>query len=138
MAMAFTPTKGTYLLTQLDLGIGWYSGTNGFKLELDADDHGKPGRKIADWKVTVMPTYGSCCSVETIKVRGLIILEKHQQYWLVPIVKSDEWAGWNWNSVSASGNGAISEDGGSTWTPSYFGAPSSPNGAFDILGWKLF
>ena len=138
-AMAFTPTKGTYLLTQLDLAISWALGTNGYKLELHADDHGKPGRRIAKWEVTGLPLFGSTSSaVETIKVRGLIILEKHHQYWLVPIVNSDEWAAWSLNSVSASGNGAISTDGGSTWTPLYYGAPGSPNGAFDILGWKLF
>jgi hypothetical protein len=140
--MAFTPTKGTYLLTQLDLAIGYLAfagGTNGYKLELDADDHGQPGRRIAKWAVTGLPTFGtSSNSVETIKVRGLIILEKHHQYWLVPIVNSDEVAGWAWNSVSASGNGAYSTDGGSTWTKLYYNAPSSPNGAFDVLGLKLF
>jgi hypothetical protein len=132
--MAFTPAKGTYLLTQLDLAIAWFEGTNGYKLELDADDHGQPGRRIAKWAVTGLPTFGTCCSVDRIKVRGLIILEKHHQYWLVPIVNSNEGAGWYPNSVSASGNGALSEDGGSTWTAIDY----SPNGAFDVLGLKLF
>jgi hypothetical protein len=71
-AMAFTPTKGTYLLTQLDLAIGNILGTNGYKLELDADDHGKPGRRIAKWAVTGLPPFGTCCSVETIRLRGLL------------------------------------------------------------------
>ncbi len=75
-------------------------------------------------------------SVETIKVQlqALIILVKGQQYWLVPIVNSDEWAAWEWNSVSASGNGAYSTDGGSTWTVTSY----APYGAFDVLGLKLF
>ncbi len=136
-ATAFTPTKGTYLLTQLDLAIGWASGTNGYKLDLDADNHGLPGRKIAEWNVTGLPTSGSTSnSVETIKVQlqALIILVKGQQYWLVPIVNSDEWAAWEWNSVSASGNGAYSTDGGSTWTKDFYDAPTNPNGAFDVLG----
>jgi hypothetical protein len=134
-AMAFTPTKGTYLLTQLDLAIGYVSGTSGYKLELDADDHGKPGRKIAKWEVTGLPIFGyTSNSVETIKVKGLILLEKHHQYWLVPKVNSDEWAAWNWNSVAVSGNGLWSNDGGSTWTT----IGTNPSGAFDVLGLKLF
>jgi hypothetical protein len=132
--MAFTPTKGTYLLTQIDLAISWVTGTNGYKLELDADDHGQPGRRIAEWKVTGLPTFGATSSaVQTIKARGLIILEKHHQYWLVPKVNSDEWAAWNLNSVSVSGNGASSTDGGATWTTFVY----NPIGAFDVLGWRI-
>jgi hypothetical protein len=137
--MAFTPTRGTYLLTQLDLATSWISGTNGYKLELRDDREGVPGREIASWKVTGLPTFGATSStVVTIKVRGLIFLLKHHQYWLVPIVNSDEAVAWNLNSVSASGNGADSTDGGSPWTPVSYDAPSAPNGAFDVLGLKLF
>lgn len=134
-AMAFTPSKGTYLLTQVDLAIGWVSGANGYKLELHDDHEGVPGRKIASWKVTGLPTFASTSStVETIKVRGLVIVEKHHQYWLVAIPTSDEWAGWNWNGASTTGNLGLSVDGGSTWTL----FPSSTLGAFDVLGWKLY
>jgi len=131
-AMSFTPKNGFYIVTQIDLAIGYLSGTGGYKLELHADNHGKPGRRIAHWNVTGLPTFGTCCSVNTIKVPLLppVILLQGQQYWLVPIVNSDEWAAWNWNNVSVNGNGALSTDGGSTWTPESY----SPNGAFDVLG----
>jgi hypothetical protein len=134
VAYPFTPTKGTYLLTRLDLAISYISGRNGYTLELDADDHGQPGRRIAKWEVTGSPTLGtSSNSVETIKVRELIILSKGHQYWLVPIVKSAEYAVWNWTSAGGSGYLAWSLDGGSTWlTGNYY------NGAFDVLGLKLF
>jgi hypothetical protein len=132
--MAFTPTKGTYLLTRLDLAIGWVSGTNGYKLELHADDGGQPGRTIASWWVSRLPNFGDTGSkVETIYAVGPTLSKGHQ-YWLVPIVKSDEWAGWNWNSVSLDGNGAYSTDGGSTWTVTSY----APYGAFDVLGLKLY
>jgi hypothetical protein len=136
--MAFTPTKGTYLLTQLDLAIAWTSGTNGYTLELDADNHGLPGRTIAKWAVTGLPTYTHTPStaVETLKVQGLIILSKGVQYWLVPIVYSNEMAGWHVNSVGINGTGAYSNDGGSTWA-TYSLSPYGA-GAFDVLGLKLF
>jgi hypothetical protein len=136
-AMAFTPAKGTYLLLQLDLAISWLSGTNGYTLELREDSGGYPGQTIKSWKVKHLPTLGSTSTaVETIEVlvSDFIVLEKGHQYWLVPIPNSNEWAGWNLNSVGAEGNGALSHDGGATWTPKVY----NPNGAFDVLGLKLF
>ncbi len=134
-AMAFTPAKGTYLVTQFDLAVGWLSGTNGYRLELRDDHEGAPGRKIASWKVAGLPAFASTSNaVQTVKVRGLVIVEKRRQYWLVAIPNSDEWAGWNWNNSNAAGNLSLSTDGGSTWTL----FPGSSLGAFDVLGWKLF
>jgi hypothetical protein len=132
--MAFTPNKGTYVLTKLDLAIVWVSGTNGYKLELRDDDEGIPGRTIASWEVTGLPKGGTTSNtVETIKAGGLIILERGHQYWLVPIPNSDEGAAWSLNTVSATGNGAYSHDGGETWTSKVY----NPNGAFDVLGFRL-
>ena len=133
--MAFTPTTGDYQLTQLDLAIGWVSGTNGYKLYLDEDNRGLPGKEIAEWDVTGLYTFGTCCSVQTIKVQtdslhGKILLLQGVQYWLVPIANSNELAAWNFNSVEASGNAALSTDGGKEWTAETY----SPNGAFDVLG----
>jgi hypothetical protein len=134
-AMAFTPTKDTYRLTQLDVAIGWGGGSNGYKLELRRDGDGQPGGRIAEWEVLGLPTFAATSSaVQTIKVRGLIILEKGRQYWLVPVPHSDEWVSWNWNSVGVTGNGAYSIDGGAIWQSLEY----SPNGAFDVLGQKLF
>jgi hypothetical protein len=136
-AMAFKPTKGTYLLTQLDLAISYLSGTNGYTLELRNDNHGKPGQKIASWVVTGLPTFGATSmGLETIKVKGLIMLLKGSQYWLVPKVNSDEWAAWNYDSLNpvATGKLATSNDGGSTWTI----YNNVVNGAYDVLGQKLF
>jgi hypothetical protein len=135
-AMAFTPTKGTYLLLQLDLAIGYLKGTNGYKLELRADDEGQPGRTIASWEVKQLPVFGdTSTAVETIDaLASAVELSKGHQYWLVPIANSNEWAEWNFNSVSAKGNGAFSLDGGATWTILDY----NPNGAFDVLGLKLY
>jgi hypothetical protein len=134
-AMAFTPTRGDYLLLQIDLAIGYLEGTEGFTLELRADDGGQPGWTIASWDVRRMPTFGSSYGVETIDAfPSFVELYKGNQYWLVPIVNySNEWAAWNENSLSAKGLGAYSHDGGITWTTKNY----SPNSAFDVLGLKL-
>lgn len=135
--MAFTPTQGTYLLTQLDLAISWVSGTNGYTLQLRGDWEGvpDPAPPIASWKVTGLPTFGSGSGVETIKVKGLIVLLKNHRYWLVPVVHdSYQWLAWNFNDVAANGRGALSNNDGATFAPYDY----SPNGAFDVLGVKLF
>jgi hypothetical protein len=137
-SMAFTPTKGTYVLLQIDLAIGYLTGTMGYQLELRADDGGQPGRKIASWKVKRLFTFGATStSVQTIDAleAGVITLSKGHQYWLVPIVNSDEWAAWNENSVGAAGNMAQSLDGGATWKVVGL---TTPNGAFDVLGLKVY
>jgi len=133
-AMAFTPTKATYRLTRIDLAIGWLAGSNGYKLELRDDNDGQPGQLIASWGVTRLPAFGATSSrVDTVRMLSFITLFRGHQYWLVPIVRSDEWAGWNWNTVSATGNFAWSTDGGSTWTV----AAGTTLGAFDVLGFEV-
>jgi len=133
-AMAFRPAKATYILTQLDLALVYLVGTNGVTVEFCADDDGVPGRVIDSWYLTGLPAAGSTSNVvQTIKVKKTILLVQNYQYWLVPIPNSDEWAGWAFNTVGASGYGAESINGGVTWDSGEY----SPNGAFDILGTVL-
>jgi hypothetical protein len=66
-------------------------------LSLNNDDGtGKPGKVIAKWKVTGMPNFGACCSVETKSSAGIPVMAG-TQYWLVVSTekKSDVWAAWN-------------------------------------------
>lgn len=133
-AMAFSPAKATYALTQIDLAIGHSSGTNGYELDLDSDNNGRPGPTMKRWLIKNLPPLGSCCVVETIKVPHTqlhhVTLQKGRRYWLVPIVNADEDALWNANTTSVAGKGAVSSDGGATWNVIEF----NPNGAFDVMG----
>ena len=132
-AMAFTPTKATYILTQLDLALGYLSyGMNGVTVELRLDDDGIPGKLIDSWYITGLPVWASTSNiVQTIKVEKHILLIQNHQYFLVAVPNSNEAAGWNFNSVGASGHGAfLNEYSGNVWEPGDF----SPNGAFEVLG----
>jgi hypothetical protein len=133
-AMAFTPTKATYILKQLDLALSyWGVGPNAMTVELCGDADGVPGGVIASWYITGLPLFGSTSSiVQTIQVKKTIVLVRNHQYWLVPVPNVYEAAVWNWNSVGASGYAAIPEDG-SPWYEDFY----SPNGAFDVLGTVL-
>jgi len=131
-AQAFTPTA-THDLAQIDIAMGYVSGTNGVKVYLETDNAGVPsGKKLFSCTRANLPTFGStstqlktCKVAKTKKIRLL----KNKQYWLVPIVNSDEWAAWNENSTGASGNGAYTTDG-VNWTTLLY----NPNGTFDVLG----
>jgi hypothetical protein len=134
-AMAFTPTKATYQLTQLDLALSFYGvGTNGVIVELCGDDDGVPGKVVESWSLTGLPAFGYTSNVvQTIQVKKTVLLIKNTQYWLVVIPNSNEYAVWNVNAVSVSGWGAESFNYAVTWD----GGEYSPNGAFDVLGTAL-
>ncbi len=129
--MAFTPTKGVYILGQIDLAVGNERGTNGYRLELRADAEGQPGHLMGSWEVTGLPTMGSTSSqVQTIRVTKFILLIPGHRYWLMPVANLNEVAAWNEASVAAPGSMAASFDGGTTWSVIEVGHL----GAFDVLG----
>jgi len=127
--MAFTPSK-SYDLTQIDLAMGWISGTNSFTLDLETDNAGQPsGTVLGSWTINTMPpAFPACCAVDTVTSPG-IFLQGGDQYWLVAAFPGDTFALWMQNNIGASGNGALSYEG-SIWYPSVY----NPNGAFDVLG----
>ena len=131
-AQAFTP-KATHYLAQIDFAIGYFEGTNGVTIYLETDNAGVPsGKKLFSCTRANLPVEGTTdTEIKTCKVAKTknIRLFKNKQYWLVPIVNSDELAAWNFNGTRDSGNGADTMDG-VTWT----GAVYKPNGAFDVLG----
>jgi len=133
VAMSFTPTKASYVLTQLDLALSYYgAGPNALTVELCGDADGVPGKVIDSWFLTGLPTFSLATSiVQTIQVKKTIVLVKGFQYWLVPIPYSDEAAVWNSNATDTIGLLAYSYDGG-PW-----GLESYVNGAFDVLGTVL-
>jgi len=138
VAMGFTPTQGTYLLTQIDLAVVWLGGSqNSFKLELRDDWKGEPdpAPPMASWHVKGVVQYvgEGPCYVKTIQVKQLIVLQKNHRYWLVMVPDPDAYLGWNGNYDEIGGWLAQSDNAGLTWDVYYDWL-----GAFDVLGKKLF
>jgi len=131
-AMAFTNTTGQNIaLTQIDIADGFISGNNSMVLSLYADNgSGAPGALMESWLVTSLPSFGTCCTVDTVTSSPGVILSNGGTYWISAASDSQSWEAWNWNTTSASGQGSISTDDGATWASSAY----SPNGAFDVLG----
>ena len=129
-ALPFTP-GANYDLSQIDVALGYVSGTNSFMLSLVNDNGGRPGTTVLDsWTVSTTANLGTCCALDTVTPNGTDVLLGGVQYWLVAAPgAADSWAGWNWNTTGARGTVAQSTDG-----ISWGLFPNTTLGAFDVLG----
>jgi len=130
IAMPFTPTKAA-TLEQIDLGIGYVTGTNQIVITLTKDKSGLPGASIHSWTVKNMPTFGTCCTLDTIKYKKGIKVAKGKQYWITATTNAkdyDLWGAWNFTYNDATGTFAY-QSGGGGWK-----TEDSYLGAFDVLG----
>jgi len=131
-AMAFTNATGQNLvLSQIDIADSFVAGNNSMTLNLYADGGGVPGAVLESWTVNNLPGLGTCCPIETVFGTAGVVLQNGATYFLAPASDSVTWEAWNWNIIGAAGPGAVSADGGATWTVT---SSYSPNSAFDVLG----
>jgi len=130
IAMPFTPKKAS-TVKQIDVAVGYVEGTNEIVISLDADTSGLPGKTIHKWHFKNMPTFGSCCTLDTVKYAKGLKVKAKKQYWVTvttDTTDADLWGAWNqvWNG--ATGGWAFSTNGGA-WT-----ATSGTLGAYNVLG----
>jgi len=125
--MAFTPSSNT-LLTQIDVAVFWESGTNSVILTLDSDNSGIPGTVIDSWTLNNLPSFGFCCTAETVTALSPISLTAGDRYWLVIAPgASDTHADWtNTNTLGLSAD-QETEDGP-------FIPGTGPLSAFEVVG----
>jgi len=130
VGQAFTPS-GNYQLTQIDLALVYFGGTNSVNVGLNADTGGLPGAVIATWSdpINLQAIGTTCCIVQTFTPSSTILLSSGTQYWIVVAAgASDTFAGWNLNNTADDGSVALN-----------FGSGFSLDGplrrsAFDVLG----
>jgi hypothetical protein len=129
-AVSFTPSA-TFTLTQIDLALGYVSGTNAFLVELVHDNGGPTGSLIESWTFAA-PDFGGP-DLDALTPAGSVPLNSGTPYWVVVLPGgSDTWGGWNHPSPDTFvGGQTVSRDRGVTWFPPVVagGVP-----AFDVLG----
>jgi MYXO-CTERM domain-containing protein len=129
-AMQFT--SGTaFILTQIDVALGWISGFNGVTLSLETSVGALPSNVVlASWTLTGLPTLDSTFSTRETVTASLNLTAG--QYWIVAAAMgSDTWAGWNENNIGQIGDFAQTQNN-VNWT--LFPAARGFNpGAFDVL-----
>jgi hypothetical protein len=127
VAMPFTPS-GDYQLSQIDIALGFASGTNSAMVTLNSDSSGIPGGVLMTWNLSSLPAFGTCCVVETLAPSSPLLLSSGTRYWVVANPgSSDTHDAWNFNDMGATGLVMLNNGNG------FFIAPHSELGAFDVL-----
>ena len=102
-AMAFTP-NANYAVARIDLAAGYVSGSNGVVITLNDDQGGVPGNIIHTWRLTNIPTFGTCCTLESVPGAPQAVITGGVQYWIVErALLRDTWDAWNYNDTGATG-----------------------------------
>jgi hypothetical protein len=121
-------------LAQIDIALGFSSGSNSATVNLDADNAGAPGTTLMSWTFTNVPsepTDGT--TVQTGTATSTLPLLAGTQYWLVASPTNptgSTWIGWNFNNTGDTGTVDNRTSPKGAWQPSGYSQPA----AFDILG----
>jgi hypothetical protein len=115
-------------VNQIDVGLGWVTGTNAATISLWSSVGDLPGSELGSWMVTDLPVFGST-STTLASITGIsgIHLDAGTQYFLVIEAADDAWEAWNENTQNVTG--LLLQDSGSGWNS----FPGSTLGAFDVL-----
>ncbi len=114
-------------VNQIDLGLGWVLGTNGATIQLWTSVNNLPGTELGSGTVTGLPTFGTTSTQLVTALGNFGSITAGDQYFVVVLANSDEWAAWNLNTQGAFG--LLLQNTGNGWNQ-FFG---SQLGAFDVL-----
>jgi len=131
-AAGFTPAANA-TVKKVGVAVGYVTGaTTDVVLTLNADAGGVPGKVLAKWKVSGMPNFGSCCTLDTKKSSGGVSVTAGTLYWLAVTTESnsDIWAAFNLNDSDQVDPGPTAYAQNGAWT-GYQGIPAF---SFEVLG----
>ena len=122
--------KADHTVTEIQVGATYVQGTNTLVVSLNEDNKGIPGKALHAWRFSDLPTFGSCCTLQSAKYAAGIPVKKGKLYWVVlsPQKKfQDTYDVWNNNFAGT--QGTFSNNIGSGWNSSY-----QVLGAFGVFG----
>jgi hypothetical protein len=122
--------KADHMVTEIQVGATYVQGTNTLVVSLNEDNKGIPGKALHSWHFSNLPTFGSCCTLQSAKYAKGIPVKKGKLYWVVlsPQQKfKDTYEVWNNNFAGT--QGTFSNNIGSGWNSSY-----QVLGAFGVFG----
>jgi hypothetical protein len=132
LAAAFTPAASA-TVTEVDVAVGYVTGTNGITIGLYADAGGVPGTLLKSFTVSSLPTFGSCCALAVAKDKAGVPVTAGTQYWITlttPGKESSTWDAWNLNTTDQVDTATIAVNTGSGWTASL----ALPAPSFGVYG----
>jgi len=132
VANGFTPAADA-TATQLQVGVGWVTGTNETTIGIYPDNGGVPGTPaLKQWYSKNLPTFGTCCTLATGNDSAGIPLKAGTQYWVVVHTckdSSDTWSAWNLDE-----NGATGPFANNTGSGGWKNLGTGQQGAFGVFG----
>lgn len=115
VANGFTPTAN-YTVTEVQVGVTWVEGENSVILSLNEDNGGIPGKVLYITQFTNLPTFGTCCTLQTAMLSPGVPVTKGTMYWVVLRTKSTNQGTWNvWNNDFNGAQGPFSNSTGHGW-----------------------
>ena len=130
VANGFTPTAN-HTVTQIQVGVTWVEGPNSVILSLNADNNGQPGKVLFITQFTNLPTFGTCCTLETANLTTGVPVTAGTLYWVVLRTLSTNQGTWDvWNNNFADLQGPFSNSTGRGWNKQ----STQELGAFAVLG----
>ena len=105
-------------LTQLDVGVGYVTGTNAVQLAIYKDKKGLPGKMCWSGDASNLPTFGSTSTATVSATVKKCKFKANKPFWVAVQTdanSSDTWDAWN---VSNTTNAPLAENTGSGWTSS--------------------
>jgi len=112
-AFGFTPTAD-HTVNAIRVGVSYVSGTNEVVMSLNENNGGLPGKVLHTWTFTGLPTFGTCCVLQTAKTKQGIAVKKGTMYWVVLRTSVDDTFD-VWNNDFGGQQGPYSNNTGNGW-----------------------
>ncbi len=130
LANGFTPTAN-HTVTEIQVGVTWVEGANTVILSLNQDNGGRPGKALYTAQFTNLPTFGTCCTLETAILTTGVPVTQGTQYWVVLRTSPTNQGTWNvWNNNYQDLQGPFSNSTGHGWAQQ----STQELGAFGVFG----
>ncbi|MBZ5720852.1 MAG: hypothetical protein LAO03_10780 [Acidobacteriia bacterium] len=130
LASGFTP-DADHTVTEIQVGVTYVQGPNTVILSLNEDAAGLPGKPLHSWIFSNLPTFGTCCTLQTAKVTGGIPITKGTHYWIVLRTTNNNQGTWDvWNDNFFERQRPFSNNLGSGWLQGGI----QTQGAFGVFG----
>lgn len=102
IGLPFTPKSNSHV-SQLQVAVGWVSGTKKINVGLYDDAGGAVGNLLATAASNRIPTFGTCCTLVSVNITSTAVTAG-AQYWIV--VTSDDTSAPDFTGVWQSSNNA--------------------------------
>jgi hypothetical protein len=103
IGVPFIPAANSHV-EQLQLAVGWISGTSLVKVGLYSDNGGTVGTLLSGGHSSTIPAFGTCCQLVTVNIKSTAVTAG-TQYWIV--ATSDDTNAPDFTGVFQASNNAI-------------------------------